>query len=412
MSGTSTTSRTPERRSSIENICFRNQRRYSKAYDQPLVEHTAKGPLVRVETVNEEDAASSSQATSPAAGHGGMTLNPEGSRMGVRMAKGGVTAVALVGIGTALLGRAPLMAASQLFGFIFMFLATFSVCSGLFLWWGSWGRDHVHLGVRKVLGLYAMCCVSDAFVCLVISYTELRIPIAETLLLDHAGYFLLLTAILFLGFALFAHRDGLNAMFSQEVYLFVGTVMVLNFSATCIFNQLLPSLLLSQFVYVSLLFGLTLSLLGDRYPQLSLGFLYQLLRQYDPKMLTKSGRRLSASSLASTNSSALMKRMSYSSVSSMATMSSLQPSVSWKSSVCVCVCVYVSVCECVCVCVYECICVCVRVCVCECMCVCVCAYVCVCVVGKGGNVTVLTKGGWGHAPLGPCHQAYSKSEVW
>lgn len=158
------------------------------------------------------------------------------------MAKGGVTAVALVGIATALLGRAPLMAASELFGFTFMFLATFSVGGGLFLWWGSWGRDYVKLGVRKVLGLYLMCCISDALACLVVAYSNLGIRFADILFLEHAGYFLCLTVFLFVGFALFAHRDGLNALFSQEVCLFVGTVMVLNFSATYIFGQLLPRL--------------------------------------------------------------------------------------------------------------------------------------------------------------------------
>ena len=311
-------SRTPERRSSTENLTFLSQRRYSKAYEQPLVEQTPKGPLVRIESVDEPD------GQTPNSRPTGNLLNPEGSCLGNRMAKGSVMAVALVGIVTALLGRAPLFAASQLFGFAFMFTATFLVSSGLFLWWGSWSQEYVNLSVQKVLGLLAMCSISDVFVRLVISYTELRIPVAESLFLDHAGYFLLLTIVLFVGFAMFVHRDGLDAMFSQETYLFVGIVMVLNVSATCIFNQLLPSLLLSHLVYTSLFSGLTLSLLGNRYPHLSFSFLYRLLRHSDPKMFLKPVKRLSGSSLASTNS----RKMSYSSVSSMATLSSFQPSVS------------------------------------------------------------------------------------
>ena len=68
--------------------------------------------------------------------------------------------------------------------------------------------------------------------------------------------------------------------------------------------------------------------------------------------------------------------------STIATVTSLQPSPTSTGGTvyCVCVCVYVCVCVCVCVCVFVCVCaLCVYLCMCMCMCVCACLCVCMCV---------------------------------
>ena len=255
-------STTPERRNSAgsiggTNLVFGSQRRYSRAYDQPIVQQTTKGPIVRVES---EDTHSEASAMTSASD--GQILNPEASKFGNYLAQGCLGLFVLVGVLVGVGGRNFLVGASQLFGFVFLFLCAFVVCSGLYLWWGAWNKDSINLSVKKVIVIYSICTTSDLIGRLITMYAA--IPAADSLPFN-TSYYIFLATLLFTTFALFAHRDGLNGMFSQEACLFVGLACVLNFTSWCLFGDVVPGLVLPQLVYTSILMGLTLSLVGCRF---------------------------------------------------------------------------------------------------------------------------------------------------
>ena len=320
------TTLTPERRHSPTNVAF--QRRYSRVYEQPVVEKTAKGLTVRV-----DDDTYSETSSIPTDGSG-KVLNPEASLLGNLLAKVGVASLAILGVVVSILGSTPLLAASQLFGFIFLLLTTFAICCGLYLWWGSWHHRAVVLDVNKVLVIYAICSSSDILARLMCAFT--RVPVTENLPFE-ASYFLLLGALLYFEFSFFAHGDGLNAMFAKETNIFVGLTLMLNLSAICLFGPILPSFILPQLIYTSALLGLTLSLMGHKFPHLSPSAFYWALSHQQAFRKgaiiarvggggNNMGRKMSTSSMASTNSS-VRPRSSYS-FSSLATMGSYMPPVS------------------------------------------------------------------------------------
>lgn len=312
---------TPERRNSVGNagLVFGSQRRYSRVYDQPIVQHTSKGPVVRVESEDNQSEASAATNTSD-----GQILNPEASKFSNYVAEGGLGLFILVGLLVGLGGRDFLVGASQLFGFMFLFLLAFVVCSGLYLWWGAWNKDSINLNVKKVLVIYSICTFSDLVGRLITTYAA--IPAADSLPFN-TSYYIFLATLLFANFALFAHRDGLNGMFSQEAVLFVALSCVLNFTSWCLFGDVVPGVVLPQLVYTGVLMGLTLSLVGYRFPHLSLSAIYWALsnpsahsRSHRVSSLRPSTRKASAISDASSN---MRQKTSHSSVSSM--FSALNP---------------------------------------------------------------------------------------
>lgn len=312
---------TPERRNSAGNnivgLVFGSQRRYSRAYDQPIVQQTSKGPIVRVETEDNQSEASIMTGTSD-----GQLLHPEATNLDNYLAHAclGLFIVvgALVGVG----GREILVGASQVFGFMFLFLCAFVVCSGLYLWWGAWNRDTVNLNVKKVVIVYTICTMSDLVGRLVTTYAA--IPAADSLPFN-TSYYIILATLLFANFALFAHRDGLNGMFSQEACLFVALSCILNFTSWCLFGDLVPAYLLPQLVYIGLLMGLTLSLVRHRFPHVSISAVYWALS--NPSAHLRGQRRGSTlhpsphtprrTSATSDVSSSIRPKTSHSSLSSM-----------------------------------------------------------------------------------------------
>lgn len=313
------TTLTPERRPSTGSVTF--QRRYSRAYEQPIVHHTSKGPTVRVdEDTHSESSLSASDST-------GKVLNPEGRRLESLLAKCGVGGLTLLGVIASLFGQAPLLALSQIFGFVLVLLATFFACCGLYLWWGVRHHEHVQLDVKKVLILYGICTSSDILAQLLTTITQLPIP--ESVPLD-VGCFIFFGTLLLIQFAVLAHRNGLNGMFSHEANVFVGMTLLLNFSAKCTFGQILPALVLPQLVFMSALMGLTLTLLRDKLPRPSLSVLLWALTKHEPvphgslRPKRLSGRKMSSSSIGSLVSS----RPTRNSFSSLSSMTSLLPNVS------------------------------------------------------------------------------------
>ena len=310
---------TPERRNSVGNaisagLVFGSQRRYSRAYDQPIVQQTSKGPVVRVESEDNQSEASAMTSTSD-----GQILNPEANNLGNYVAQGCLGLFIVVGALVGLGGREFLVGASQLFGFMFLFLCSFVVCSGLYLWWGAWNKDSINLSVKKVIIVYSICTTSDLLGRLVTTYAA--IPAADSLPFN-TSYYIFLATLLFASFALFAHRDGLNGMFSQEACLFVGLSCVLNFTSWCLFGDIVPGLLLPQLVYTSVLMGLTLSLVSYRFPHISPSSVYWALAnpssQHRPprhmSTIRRSTRKMSA---VSDTSSSIRQKISHSSASSM-----------------------------------------------------------------------------------------------
>ena len=313
---------TPERRNSAGNasavgLLFGSQRRYSRAYDQPIVQQTSKGPIVRVESEDNQSEVSAMTSASD-----GQILNPETNSLGNYLAQGCLVLFIVVGALVGLGGRDFLVGATQLFGFMFLFLCSFVVCSGVYLWWGACNKDSIDLNVKKVIIVYSICTTSDLLGRLVTMYAA--IPAADSLPFN-TSYYIFLATLLFASFALFAHRDGLNGMFSQEACLFVGLSCVLNFTSWCLFGDIVPGLLLPQLVYTSVMMGLTLSLVGYRFPHVSLSAVYWALA--NPSSHSRPPRRVSAlrpsshstrkMSAVSDTSSSIRQKTSHSSVSSM-----------------------------------------------------------------------------------------------
>jgi hypothetical protein len=325
-----------ERRNSAGNnimgLVFGSQRRYSRAYDQPIVQQTSKGPIVRVESEDNQSEASSARGAGD-----GQILNPEATNLSNYLAQAClclfIVVGALVGVG----GRELLVGASQVFGFMFLFLCSFVVCSGLFLWWGTWNKDAISLNVRKVVVVYTICTTSDLLGRLITMYAA--IPAADSLPFN-TSYYIFLATLLFANFALFAHRDGLNGMFSTEACLFVALSCVLNFTSWCLFGDVVPTLLLPQLVYTSLLMGLTLSLVGDRFPHVSLSAVYWALSNPSSRghrrasTLHPSTHSLRKTSTISDVSSSMRQKTSHSSLSSMISINPVSLSLILLCNVC------------------------------------------------------------------------------
>ena len=247
-----------------------SQRRLSRAYDQPIVQHTSKGAFVRQDL----DRGVSADAGSCLGGENVSFFRFEA--VGGILAKGALGSLTMVGALVSLLGRASLEPISQLFGFMLMLFAIFVACSVSFYWWGGASRGKVTLTVRRVLHIYALCVGSDIVARLVGIFTATppTSPIPED-----TSYFISLATLLLFAFSLFVHDKSLNAMFSQETVFFVVCTLVLNFSSTCLFRDILPYFMLPHLVYVGALLGLSLSLLGYRFPKFSLSGIYWALSQ-------------------------------------------------------------------------------------------------------------------------------------
>lgn len=259
--------------SSPSPLMFGSQRRYSRAYDQPIVLSTSNGPIVHTEDENHLN--KSRRSSISLDGHG-KVLDPQAFMLTNVVAK--ICFGVLVGgaILISLIGRTTVVATSQLFGFIFMFFATFLVSSGLYFWWGVSNGVTVPLSVATVLYLAVSSSLSGVLSHILASFTVL--PIANKLPME-ATYFIYLAPLLFILFSLLAHRDSFNGMFSEETCMFVGLTLSLDLTSACLFGDILPSLLCGQLVFSSMLMGTTLSLISCKVPGLSLSSLYWALSQ-------------------------------------------------------------------------------------------------------------------------------------
>ncbi len=272
-------SSTPERRDSsssvaslqsVKNLVFGSSRRYSRAYDQPIVQSTLKGPKVRVEM---EDGTTIDPLANS---RSGMVLNPEAAAFGSLVAKVCVGVLSAFALGVSLVNKTTLMAASQLFGFMFMFVVIFAVSVGLYLWWSTSNRETVPLTIKSLSYLYMSSILSSLVSQVLSSYAA--IPIASSLP-QEASYFVFLSTMLFISVSLLVHRDSLNGMFSQEACIFVGLSLVLDFIAMCLFGDILPALIYTKLAPCSMLMGASLSLAGNIFPNLSPSAMYRVLRQ-------------------------------------------------------------------------------------------------------------------------------------
>lgn len=304
-----------------------SQRRLSRAYDQPIVQHTSKGTVVHT------DFDMSTSDSSPAATDG---LGSRFEAVGGIVAKATLVSLAVMGALVSIVGKASLEVASQLFGFMLMLSATFVGCAGSFYWWGTSSRGKVSLSVRKVIFAYLLCVSSDMLARFIDYFTAIpstsSVPAGVT-------YFVSLGTILLFVFSLFVHDEGLNAMFSQESVFFVTCTLMLNFSSICLFGKILPHFLLSQMVYVGLLLGLALSLAGYRFPKVSPSGIYWMMSQTAPSRPIVHVKPSSVTKRVSIdNSLPQSRRDSYSSTSSKlhrASFSSISSMNSINPQVCI-----------------------------------------------------------------------------
>ena len=301
-----------------------SQRRVSRAYDQPIVQHTSKGSVVRP-----DDRASSESASISMEG-----LGHRFEAIGGMVAKGTLGSLTIVGALVSVLGKASLDIASQLFGFMLILVVTFVACSGSFYWWGCTNRSRVGLNIKKITYIYFICIASD-FVARIVSLLTDATPTNE--IAAELSYYVVDATLLLFVFSLFIHKDGLNAMLAQENIFFVVCTVIFNFSSTSLFHEIIPAFLLPQMVYAGVLLGLSMSLAGYRVPRISLSRLYWSLKQSEPARplisepsvptvsVDVSGSSQSRRDSYSSTVSSVKQRVSFSSISS---MNSVNPQVS------------------------------------------------------------------------------------
>lgn len=294
-----------------------SQRRLSRAYDQPIVLHTSKGAVVRPDSDSSPPESCSASGVDP--------LACRFEVLGGMVAKGALGSLTFFGALVSLLGRTSLEPISQFFGFMLLLFLTFLACTGSLFWWGSTSGSKVDLTVRKVFNIYVLCVASDILARLISVFTA--IPPTSSIPVDISYLIILATLLLFI-FSLFIHKEGLNAMFAQETIFFVVCTMVLNFSTTCLFCDILPHFMLPHLVYVGVLLGLSLSLVGYQFPKFSLSRVYKALNQPEPPpyvALAVSGDNSRKNSFSSTVSS--LKQRSRVSASSFSSLNSFYPQV-------------------------------------------------------------------------------------
>ena len=239
-------------------------RRFSRAYEQPVVQ---KGMVVGSE--------SSDDVTSEASESGTHDIfNSRMSAVGGLLAKGTLGSFMTIAAVTSLCGKASLEGVSQLFGFMLMLTVTFIVCTGCFYWWGGCTQEKTKLSIRKVLSVFFICLSSDIISRLICLFTAFP---PSSHLPANIFYFISLAMFLLVAFSVLIHEDGLNAMFSHESVLFVVCTLILNISTLCLFSSVLPQIILSQIVNVGVLLGLSLSLAGYRFPNISPSRIYWTL---------------------------------------------------------------------------------------------------------------------------------------
>lgn len=249
------------------------QRRLSRAYDQPIVEqHTTKGTVVRGVDMDKRQGSPDHPNTDESS-------YSSFEALGGLLAKVTLGSMAAVGVTVGLLGKASLDVISLLFGLMVLMGLSFLACTATFYWWASINITKVGLTVEKVIHIYLICVLSDLLACLVSIFTA--VPPTSGIPAD-TGYFIILATLLFFTFSLLVHKDGLNAMFAQETAIFVGGIMALSFSSSCLFRDVLPLYLLPQLVYVGALLGLSVALAGYKFPKLSPSRIYWTFNQSTP----------------------------------------------------------------------------------------------------------------------------------
>ena len=323
-----------ESRGSISEITA--QRRYSRAYDAPpILQQTGKGPMINLE--------GETKGGSAVVNSDGNVLQSETSAFGVLCAKCGLVMLSILGVVSSLLGKASLLVVSQTLGVVLLLLAMFVVYSGIFYSWGKFYKYSMGFSVRKIWTVFGVCVCSDVLSRVFNSFTNAS-SVLTTLQFDLVQV-VVQAILLFMLFSSIIHPDGLNGMFSGLTSSFVGLALLLNLITSCLLSQIIPASFLSQLTYTSVLMGLTVSLIGVRFPSLSYGAAYMTLTQQQPLLRSsyvarKSARnsvvrRTSTGSLSSNvSSSGQNRRNSMASVSS--SFASTLPNV---SPVCVCVCV-------------------------------------------------------------------------
>ncbi len=243
------------------------QRRYSRAYDQPIVHNTNKGTVV----VKPDGENSNNMATYD---HGKLDFGLEA--VGAMVAKATLCLVTLVGVSVGLLGSSSLEVASQFIGFMILLVLVFLACSATFYWWGSTSKSNIKFNIHSILSVYGVCVASDILARIINLFS--RVPPSNNIPVD-ISYFISFATILLFAFTLLFHNNGLNAMFSRESVLFVLCSVVFNFSTSRLFSEFLPRFILPQMVHAGMFLGLSLSLAGYRFPHISPSGLYWMINQ-------------------------------------------------------------------------------------------------------------------------------------
>lgn len=244
-----------------------SRRRFSRAYDQPTIEDTGKGNMVV--TVDGETSNATPSNPSDMMNHGLESL-------GGILARVTLGVFTVIGVLVGILGKASLDGVTQLIGSMLMFVVTFMACIGTFYWWASSSRDSVKLTIKKVLCIYCVCASSD-FLARTINVFS-KIPQSSAIPED-ASYFVCLGTMLMFSFSLLFHKKGLNAMFSRETVMFVMASVVLNYSSSRLFSEVLPKIILPQMVHAGALMGLSLSFAGYSFPWISPSSLYWMFHR-------------------------------------------------------------------------------------------------------------------------------------
>lgn len=164
-----------------------------------------------------------------------------------------------------IIGQKLLFKISEYLGFCLLFAVAFLLICSLYYCWCLFSRELTGLSTNaQIIRTYAILCISEIIASL--SNRVIDLGILEAFPVDIAFYSVLSMSL----FSLFSgtiHRNNLSAMFNQETTSFVLLTVITHYSLSCIFQDVLPSLLYSQIIYTGCLFSFSFSLLVEKYPR-------------------------------------------------------------------------------------------------------------------------------------------------
>ena len=202
-----------------------------------------------------------------------------------------------------LFGHGPLFRLTQCLGFILVLVFSFLVLFTAFLWWASFVEHQLNFDTVRIIKLYCVCCLSELIAAL--SNYVVDLGMLEHFPIDIAFYSVFALSVFSL-FSGIVHSRGIAAMFSHETTTFVLLLLLLHYCTSCLFDNIIPTLLYTQLLYCSCLFALSCSLyMTKNHLNLTLSSLKHFIRTSitAPGRTIQSSRKLSVASVNSTLSS-------------------------------------------------------------------------------------------------------------